>query len=143
MQNIMIFLHVLGSIGMGFYLFLPFLTRRLDSVSKPSQLGYVQGLHSAGKIGQYLLILQFITGGYLIGKGDYSLAWLIVSIVVFLIISALTGILGANLKRMIKDLQAGKEASSADRSKIKMFGMLTGIFFLVIIFLMKNPMIFS
>jgi uncharacterized membrane protein len=133
MSSFMLFLHLLGSIGMGFYLLLPFLTARIGSLSGASQQGYAGALKAANRIGQILLVVQLLTGGYMVGKGDYSAGWMAAAIILLVLIGAMSGMMGGPLKR----LTAGGQAS--DARKVNTFALINAILFLAVIILMYNP----
>jgi uncharacterized membrane protein len=143
MTKFILFLHILGAVGMGFYLVFPFLAARISSLAKQAQEGYVQALAMANRFGQYLLIIQFLTGGYLIGKYKDSLspAWMAVSIVLLVIAGALSGIIGGPLKRIVKGTQTGA-AIDKDLAKIKSFSIILTAVLIAIVILMVYPEIF-
>ncbi|HEY0827099.1 MAG TPA: hypothetical protein VGE40_03315 [Bacilli bacterium] len=140
MIQFIVFLHVLGAIGTGFYLLLPFLFLRLGALSSSAQDGLVSGLFTANRIGQYLLVVQFLTGGYLISQGEYSVAWMVVVIVLFVGAAALAGIMSKPMKALMANAKAGK-ASAAEAAKIKNFSFIIAILLVVIIVLMNYPAI--
>ncbi len=144
MLKFILFLHVLGAVSMGFYLLLPLLTFRISSFSKQVQEGYVQALVKVNRIGQIFLIVQFLTGGYLIGKykesSSISTAWIIVVIVLFIAIAAFTGMMGGPLKRIVKNLQAGKTDEN-DLAKTRTFSLLTSLVIIILVVLMVYPTI--
>jgi hypothetical protein len=143
MPRFILFLHILSAVGMGFYLLFPLLAARIGSFAKQTQEGYVQALLTANRFGQYLLIVQFLTGGYLIGKNKDSIStvWMIIVIVLIILVGALTGMIGGPLKRIVKDLQAG-QAVSADVAKAKTFSLLIAVLLLALVVLMVYPDIF-
>ncbi len=138
MIQFIVFLHVLGAIGTGFYLLLPFLSLRLGALSGSAQEGLVGGLFTANRIGQYLLVVQFLTGGYLISQGEYSPAWMIVVIVLFVAAAALAGIMSKPMKVLMANVKAGK-SSAAEATKIKNFSFIIAVLMVVIIVLMNYP----
>jgi uncharacterized membrane protein len=142
MQKFILFLHILSAVGMGFYLLFPLLAARISSFAKQTQEGYVQALLIANRFGQYLLIVQFLTGGYLMGKykDSISTVWMIIVLVLIILVGAFTGMIGGPLKR-IRNLQAGQDAS-ADVAKAKTFSLLIAVFLLVLVILMVYPEIF-
>lgn len=138
MYKLMLLLHLLASTGMGFYLFLPFLTGRLGGRSDAGQAGFVGTLVTFNRVSQYLLIVQLLTGGYLIGQGEYSHVWSGVIGVLFLAIAALAGMMGKPLKRLRDSLLENKNAAT-DASKVRTFGVVIGVLYFVILVLMKYP----
>lgn len=138
MNNFMLFLHIVGAVGMGIYAVLPFVAGRFKQLSTPAQEGLASGLLTAGRIGQFALVLQLLTGGYLISQSDYKVSWMIVIIVLFVVLGALSGILQGPLKR-IKAAAASNSDASGAVSRVQTLSIVTLIVFLVVIWLMKNP----
>jgi uncharacterized membrane protein len=146
MTKFILFLHILGSVGMGFYLVFPILSAKISSLSKQAQEGFVQALSTANRFGQILLIIQFLTGGYLISKfkDTYNLspAWMAASIVLVIIAGAFTGMVGGPLRRIVQGLQANT-AVDKDIAKTKLFSLLTAIILIIIVILMVYPEILA
>lgn len=137
-------IHVLGAIAVGYYIIMPFLLSRIDKIPANQQSGYVKVLHTFNRIGQYILILQFITGGYLISKKPYTIAWMVIIIVVFVLLAALAGMMGKPLKRIIET--AGTDAGNDSDiqpmvSRLTLFSTFICICFLVLVILMAFPWI--
>jgi hypothetical protein len=141
MDKAFLFLHLVASIGMGFYLLLPFLVGRLAGPAAQSQAGYAGLLASANRIGMYLLVVQLLTGGYLLQTADYSVLWMVLIVLAFLAVAAFTGMMAKPLKRYKEAVQQG-QSGKAEYGKIRLFSTLAGAFFLIIIFLMKFPELF-
>src|SRR5690554_2213069 len=97
------FIHVLGALAVGFYIIFPFLMMRIGKLSAETQEGYVKGIHFANRIGQYILIAQFLTGGYMISQNPYTVVWMVIVIVVFVLLAALAGMMAGPLKRIIEN----------------------------------------
>jgi hypothetical protein len=142
MNTVMLFLHVVGAVGMGIYAIMPFVAGKFKQLSGSAQEGLASGLLTAGRIGQYSLVLQLLTGGYLIsnaeGGAKYTVAWMVTVIVLFVAIGALTGIVQAPLKRIAEASAKGQNAS-ASISRVQTLSVITFILFLIIIWFMKNP----
>jgi hypothetical protein len=139
MVDFLLFLHVIGAAGMGFYLVLPLLVGKASRLDGAGQAGLAAGLLSANRVAQYFLVLQFVTGGYLISKKDYSVVWMILIIALFLVIAALGGIVSKPLKQIAAAVQSGQSASS-HIAKARVLSLIILIAYLVIIYLMKYPM---
>lgn len=139
MLNAMLFLHIVGAVGMGIYAIMPFVVGKFKQLSGSAQEGLATGLVSAGRIGQYALVLQLISGGYLIsGTGiDYSVSWMIATIVIFLAIGALSGIIQAPLKR-IAVASAKSENASSSISRVQTLSTIIFVLFLVMIWIMQS-----
>jgi hypothetical protein len=137
MDKVFIYLHVLAAILMGVYLMFPFLSSRIQSVSGPAQFGFVSVLFAANRAGQLALVISLLSGGYLVGKGGYSIAWMIVAVVLFLALGALTGVLGSAMRKALSDPSGAKINDHA--GKIKTISVLCGCIFFVIVTMMKFP----
>lgn len=138
MFNAMLFLHVLGAVGMGFYIVLPVMIGRASKLAGVGQEGLADGLLSANRIAQYFLILQLLSGGYLMSQGDYSVAWMIIVTLLFLAIAALGGIVTKPLKRIVSSIQEGKSAT-AHISKARVMSSIVLVLYIIIIYFMKFP----
>ncbi|WP_199615703.1 hypothetical protein [Paenibacillus alkalitolerans] len=138
-MQIVLFLHVLGSLAVGFYLLLPFVAARMGTLEPAAQVGYAKGLHNLNRVGQWLLIVQFLTGGYLISQYDLSVLWMVVVIVLFVALGAMTGMLGGPLKRVIASGGEGKQAAQRDASRVVMFSGIAAVLVFVLLLLMYYP----
>lgn len=128
-------LHILGAVFMGFYAIVPFIVGKMKTVSGPGQEGLLVGIVTANRIAQYFLIVQFITGGYLMSKAPYSVLWMVLTTVVFLAIAAFSGIMGKQLKAALQAVKSG-QANQAAAGKISSFSFLIFVLFIVMILLM-------
>ncbi|MFF2480596.1 hypothetical protein [Paenibacillus sp. NPDC058071] len=136
MTEIMLFLHVLGAVGMGFYVVLPIMIGKASKLAGVGQEGLAEGLSSANRIAQYFLIVQLLTGGYLMSKSDYAVAWMIIVTVLFLAIAALSGIMSKPLKRIIASIQEGQSATSHIK-KTRVFSIIILLVYILILYFMK------
>ncbi|WP_281885783.1 hypothetical protein [Paenibacillus sp. YYML68] len=138
MLQILLYIHVLTSIVMGIYLLMPFLVKHVDKLqSGAAQYGFLNVLFVSNRIGQFALILSFLTGGYMISKGNYSVLWQVLAIVLFLAVAALSGIMGKRLRLAVKE--SSGSAVSAQLGSIKTLATITGIIYFLIVTLMKFP----
>ncbi|MDP4097873.1 hypothetical protein OIN60_13945 [Paenibacillus sp. P96] len=128
-------LHMIGAVAMGFYLLLPLVVGKLDSLSAPAQEGAVSTVRTLNRFAQYALIIQLLTGGYMLMGGDYSLAWMIIVILLLLIIAALGGMMGKPLRLAIEGLSKGNDIS-AQKAKLRTFSALLAISVLLMLFFM-------
>lgn len=138
MVQFILLLHVLGAIGMGFYLVLPFLFARSAGLEAQVRQGYIEGLYAAHRIGQFMLIAQFLTGGYLISQAKYSVVWMVLVIVLFLVVSALTGIAGSRMKRHVQSVKSGKDGA-AEFASARTLSSIAAVILLVTIIVMVYP----
>lgn len=137
----MLFLHIVGAVGMGIYAILPFIVGKFKQLSGAAQEGFASGLISAGRLGQYALVLQLLTGGYLISNSespDFAVSWMITISVLFVALGALSGIAQAPLKR-IAAASAKAENASSSISRVQTLSALIFVLFLVEIWFMTNP----
>jgi len=141
MTQFVLFLHVLGAILMGIYLMMPFLAARIGGLQGQARTGFLSLLYTANRVGQFVLVIEFLTGGYLVSKGNYAVSWMITAVVLFLALGAFTGILGKQLRLGLSD-ESGKSIAG-QLGKIRLFSNLTGIVFLLIIFIMKYYNLFG
>lgn len=139
MYNFIVFLHVLGAIGLGYYLILPLLMRNITKLSGQTLESYLTSLLGTSRIAQYLLVIQLLTGGYMMSKNDYTVAWMISSIGFFLVVAAISGIMNKAIKTTIKDIQAGG-SGEAQLSSIRLFSIIVSISMLIVIYFMMYPM---
>ncbi|MFD0716482.1 hypothetical protein [Paenibacillus sp. GCM10027626] len=139
MEKIMLLLHVIGATGMGLYIVLPVLIGRASKLAGTGQAGLAEGLLSANRVAQYFLVLQLLTGGYLMSQLKYSYVWMAVVTVLFLAIAALGGIVSKPLKLIVADIQAGHSASS-HIAKARALSMVILLIYIVILIFMKYPM---
>jgi len=140
LKTIMLFLHVLGAVGMGTYLIMPMLAGQFRKISGAAQEGLASGLMAGGRIGQMALVVQLLTGGYLISQmgSDYTVAWMIVVLVLFLAIGALSGIVQKPVRQIAELSREGKDASGPI-GKLRTLSAIILILFLVVMWLMKDP----
>ncbi|KRE51209.1 hypothetical protein [Paenibacillus sp. Soil522] len=139
MFNVMLLLHVIGAAGMGFYIVLPIMVGRASKLAGAGQGGLAEGLLSANRVAQYFLVLQLLTGGYLMSQDDYSVAWMVIIMVLFLGIAALGGIISKPLKLVVASIQEGKSAS-AHINKARIMSIIVLVLYIAIIYFMKFPM---
>jgi hypothetical protein len=137
MYNVMIFLHVVSALLLGSYVVLPFLVGRAASLSGAAQESFVGVLRSFNRVGQFALIVAFITGGALISSVKPSVAWMITATVLLLIIGALSGMIGARSKKLIAAAKASSSTAS-DVAKIKAFSWIAAIAVILAVLIMTN-----
>src|SRR5690606_21530382 len=88
LYQVMYTVHIVAALALLFYIMLPFLAG--GARNKATAVS----LHRANRIGQYVLVLAFLSGGYMVGKADYPVWWMVVSIVLVLVMFAMTGMSG-------------------------------------------------
>ncbi|WP_337099599.1 hypothetical protein [Paenibacillus sp. YIM B09110] len=138
MSNVMWFIHLLGAIGMGFYIVLPIMLGRATKLAGAGQEGLADGLLSANRIAQYFLVIQLLTGGYMMSQGDYAVVWMIIITLLFLGIAAIGGIVTKPLKLIVSSIQEGKSAT-AHIQKARVLSLIVLVLYIVIIYFMRFP----
>ena len=138
MDRFVLLLHLLGAIGMGFYLLLPFLVMRMQGMTAGGKAGLAGGLAAANRWGQILLLVQLLTGVFLAARDGVSTPWIVVVIVVLVLIGAVTGMLGKPLRQLRTENQTAAAVQEQLR-KVQLFGWIAFALFLVMILLMYYP----
>lgn len=139
MNDVFFFLHLLGAVGMGFYIVLPIMIGKATKLAGLGQGGLADGLVSANRIVQYALIVQLLTGGYMMSQSDYTVAWMIIVTVLFLAIAAISGIMSKPLKRIVASIQDGQSATG-HIAKARTFSLIVLVLYVVVIYFMAFPM---
>jgi hypothetical protein len=138
MGQFFLFLHAVGAVGMGIYLVLPFLVGRIMQLSSESQAGFADGLLAANRVAQICLVLQLLTGLFLMTLADYSVLWTTLTLLLMLGIGAFGGIMTKPLKAIVAAAKAGENASEAI-ARVRLFSVLLLVFYVGIIFVMQYP----
>lgn len=138
MYPIMYYTHIISAIALAVYLFLPMMIRVGRHPGANVTEGYVKRIVMFNRIGQFALILAFLSGGYMVSKVGFSVLWMIVSIVLLLIIGAMGGMMGKPLKRWAASI-TNKESSPPDLSKLSTFSLIASVSYVVTLIVMLNP----
>lgn len=137
MFEAMFLLHVLGAVGMGFYIVLPIMLGGASKSNGTGQAGLASGLLAANRVAQYFLVLQLLTGGYLMSQGEYSVPWMIVVTVLFLAVAAVGGIVSKPLKQVVASIEAG-QSGAAHINKAKVMSLVILVLYVAVIYVMVN-----
>ncbi|OKP75756.1 hypothetical protein A3844_10370 [Paenibacillus helianthi] len=135
MDRIFFFLHMIGTLAVGFYLVLPFIlsgTGKLSAAAKEGTLSAIGGLN---RFAQYGLVIQLLTGGYMISKGDYTVAWMVVVVVLLLAMFALGGIMGKPLRLATAGMRENRDVSD-QTAKLRTMSLLLMVVLIVMVFFM-------
>jgi len=135
MYQVMLFLHIVGALALGFYLVLPFVLGRIGKLSLAAQEGTVSAVISLNRYAQIGLIIQLLTGGYLIGQGTYSVAWMIVIVILYLAIGAFSGIMAKPLRLALDGIRKNQTVT-AEEGKLRTLSALLSVTVLLISFFM-------
>ncbi|MBA9087403.1 hypothetical protein FHR92_003888 [Fontibacillus solani] len=135
MFGVMMFLHIVGSLALGFYLFLPLVFGKVAKLSPAAQEGTVSAVKTYNTYAQIGLVIQLLTGGYLMTKGEYTAIWMTVIVVLFLAIGAFSGIMGKPLRQALENIRSNKGIGEVF-GKLRTFSTLLSICVLLISFFM-------
>ncbi|GGE30861.1 hypothetical protein GCM10011391_06860 [Pullulanibacillus camelliae] len=140
MFGVLIFLHVISAVVLGVYVLLPCFLNYVSKLKQESLTSVAGLLIGLTRMGQYALILLLLTGGAMMSMMSSmpSIAWLIITLVLFVIIGAVTGMLIHNIKRL-----KGAKATSALFSKVKVYSWIASIAIILIVLVMTNPRLFE
>lgn len=128
MYQAMYVIHVLSALALIFYILLPFLAG--GAANRSTAVALSRG----NRIGQYVLILAFLSGGYMVSKADYPVWWMVAAVVLVLVMFAMTGMSGKPFKLLI----AGDTAGGALR-KLRIFTLVAGVSYVLLLGLMLGP----
>ncbi|MFD1268067.1 MULTISPECIES: hypothetical protein [Paenibacillus] len=135
MYKFMLFLHIVGTLALGFYLVLPFVMAKVNKLSPAAQEGTMSAVKSLNTFAQIGLVIQLLSGGYMISKGEYSVPWMIIIVILFLGIGAVGGIMGKPLRLAIEGIRANRSIS-AESSKLATLSYVVALLVLLISFFM-------
>ncbi|KOP67021.1 hypothetical protein AMS62_18545 [Bacillus sp. FJAT-18019] len=135
MWNVTFFLHMVGTAALGFYLILPFVVGGIQKLSLGAQEGAVNTIRVANRFAQYGLVIQLLTGGYLMSQDDYSVPWMIIVTILLLAMFAIGGIMGKPLKNALAGIREKREVKE-ETSKLGTLSALLSLLLLVMIFFM-------
>ena len=135
-------LHMIGTLAVGFYLLLPLVVKSMKKLSAPAQEGSMSVISILNRLAQFALIVQLLTGGYMLtGGGDrYSVAWMVVVILLLLIMGGFSGMMGKPLRLAMEGVRSGADISSSLR-KISTFSIGMAVALLVMVYFMVNSSI--
>jgi hypothetical protein len=132
LNRIMLFLHLLGAVGMGFYLLLPFFLRKTWLQNR----GVLQVYYWMNFTVQWILVAQFVTGLIMYLQGNYPVLWIILVAVVFTGVGAFGGMFGYHCRKAPPSFE---EDRTGWLKKVRFHAILTSICMYLILVLMKFP----
>lgn len=135
MDRIFYFLHMIGTLALGFYLVLPFILSGTAKLSSPAKEGTLSAINGFNRFAQYGLVIQLLTGGYMMSQGEYSIAWMTVVVVLLLAMFALGGIMSKPLRLAAAGMRENRDVS-AETSKIRLMSLLLMVVLILMIFFM-------
>ncbi|MDY0406703.1 DUF2269 family protein [Virgibacillus sp. 179-BFC.A HS] len=144
MYSFIVFAHVLGALLIGSFLAFPFAFKSLLSQSGNEVKVAVKTLVGFTRFAHYALILLIVTGGWMaMGYATYpSLLWVMLSLILFMLIGALIGVIQHNLKRVIF-AEDPDNALQRNKAKLNTLGWFTFVLIFTVVFVMTNRGLFS
>lgn len=133
--NVLFFLHMIGTLALGFYLVLPFILGRAEKLSTAAKEGTLSAVTGLNRFAQYGLVIQLLTGGYMMTKGEYSVAWMIIIVVLLLAMFALGGIMSKPLRLAAAGMRENRDVS-AETGKLRTLSALLSVSLLLMVFFM-------
>ncbi|MBO2942500.1 hypothetical protein JJQ72_00660 [Paenibacillus sp. F411] len=138
MFDIFNLLHIIGTAALGFYLILPFIVGSTQKLSAGAQEGAVNTIRVANRLAQYGLVIQLITGGYMMSQGEYAVIWMIIVTIILLAMFAIAGIMSKPLKGALAGIREKRDVT-ADIAKLRTFSLILALLLLVMIYFMVYP----
>ncbi|WP_410511974.1 hypothetical protein PaeBR_18295 [Paenibacillus sp. BR2-3] len=137
MGRVFFFLHMIGTLAVGFYLVLPFIIGSAQKLSIPAREGTLSAVGGLNRFAQYGLVIQFLTGGYMMTQGDdgYSVAWMVIVVVLLLAMFALGGIMSKPLRLAASGLRENRDVSG-HMGKLRSLSSLLAVTLLLMVFFM-------
>jgi len=126
---------MIGTLALGFYLVLPFILGRAEKLSPAAKEGTLSAIGGFNRFAQYGLVIQLLTGGYMMTKGDYSVAWMIIIVVLLLAMFALGGIMSKPLRLASAGMRENRDVS-AETGKLRTLSALLSVSLLLMVFFM-------
>lgn len=142
MERFILFLHVLGAVAMGFYLLAPLIVSQLNKLEGEAKKGILSVMRSLNTYAQYGLVLELLTGIYLFAQDDYSVLWIVLTSVLFVLIGAFGGMMGGPLRRALDGLKEKRDIT-AELRKLRIFGTMVCVSFVAILFVMMFHRLFA
>ncbi|QWU17849.1 hypothetical protein SAMN04487895_105276 [Paenibacillus sophorae] len=133
--SVLMFLHMIGTLTLGFYLVLPFILGRTEKLSTAAKEGTLSAISAFNRIAQYGLVIQLLTGGYMMTKGEYSVPWMIIVTLLLLAMFALGGVISKPLRLAAAGMKQSRDVSS-ETGKIRTLSALLAVCLLVMVFFM-------
>ncbi|WP_379139082.1 hypothetical protein [Paenibacillus sp. sgz500958] len=135
MGHFLFFLHMIGTLSLGFYLVLPFIVGGVGKLSAPAREGTLNAIGGFNRFAQYGLVIQLLTGGYMMSKGEYSVAWMSIVVVLLLAMFAFGGIMSKPLRLASVGIRENRDVS-AELGKLRTFSALLTVALLLMVFFM-------
>lgn len=142
MERFILFLHVLGAVAMGFYLLAPLIVAKLNKMEGEAKQGVLSMMRSLNTYAQYGLVLELLTGLYLFLQDDYSVLWIVLTFVLFVLIGAFGGMMGGPLRRALDGIRERRDIA-AELRKLQVFGLMVCVSFVAILFVMMFHRLFA
>jgi hypothetical protein len=138
LKMIMFQVHLWFGLAMAIYLLFPLIAVWVRGKSPSEQSSTLSFLQWTNRIGQFVLLIQFLTGGMIMTNAKYTVWWMITITVLLVVIGAFTGMMAKPLKQWIMAAKEGNE-NVASASKVIIFASLNALTYAAIIYFMYHP----
>ncbi|MED1203611.1 hypothetical protein [Heyndrickxia acidicola] len=140
MHHILIFLHILSALLLGVFIIVPFIIKRLNTLSSLEQKELSGVLLGFVKVGEVALVGLLLTGGGMIsefGRIPSSL-WMSITGVLLPIIGASLGMMHSKLK-VLRAAKQAKNKTDGYHKRLQVYSWITMVSVLLAILVMTNP----
>ena len=136
--------HLVFGWGMVLYLLYPVITAWLRGVDAQKQVTGITFMIVFNRIGQFLLLLQFLGGGMYMAQLSktgvkYTVFWMAAVVVILIVIGAFSGMMAKPLKQWRAEAENGV-VQTIFANKVLIFSLLNALAYAVIMFMMYHPM---
>lgn len=122
--------------GNGFLFIAPLRCGQNRQIGSSVQEGTISAVQLLNRLAQFALILVLVSGIYMIFPwGSYSVAWIVVVLLLFLAISGIAGAMGKPLRLSLEAIRS-QQPITQYAGKMRMFSTLLAVFLILITFLM-------
>lgn len=94
--------------------------------------GVASTIVGMNRIVQYLLVIAFLSGGYMVSKVDFGILWLVAVIILLLIMFAMSGM----VTKPLKNLANGQ---TGDAKKAVIFSLVFLVAYIMMMAIMSSP----
>jgi hypothetical protein len=136
--TIMFQVHLWFGLAMAIYILFPLVAVWLRGKQPAEQTGMLKMLQWINRFGQFILLIQFLSGGMIMTQAKYTVAWMITVTVLLVVIGAFTGMMAKPLKQWLLSSSEGAE-NAASASKVIIFASLNALTYAATIYFMYHP----
>ncbi len=138
MYPTILLVHTVFGLALIIYLLFPVVIAWLRGATTNTQVSTLNVLQNINRVGQFLLIIQFFSGGMMMTHAKYSTMWMAVITILLVAIGAFTGIMAKPMKNWKLAIETGQDAVTYN--KVMILSVLNALAYAVILFMMYHPM---